>query len=56
MMPLALAFNLRIGQRGIPYQDVIRFIARQKYPKRSCCALIQIIPNSRGSHSEISGT
>ncbi|MHC2332772.1 hypothetical protein ACVIW0_002061 [Bradyrhizobium sp. USDA 4454] len=56
MMPPALAFNLRIGQRGLSYQDVIHIIARQKYPTREDCALVQIIPNSRGSHSEISGT
>ena len=56
MIPPATAFNLRIRQRDLSYQDVIRFIARQKHPKRKCCALVQIIPNSRGSHSEISGT
>ena len=41
MSPLTPAINLQFGKNVLPYQDVI--------------LQFQIIPNSRGSHSEISG-
>jgi hypothetical protein len=61
MSALAAAINLQFGQSALCYQDVIcesfllaRILIAKPVPTFAKYAA-QIIPNKRGSHSEISG-
>ena len=58
MMRLAQAFNLRIGQRDLSYQDVIRLVTTGNEARVRVAATMLhcTIPSNRGSHSDISGT
>ena len=57
MSALAPAINLQFGNSTLCYQDVILLaLINCAYSAFAEYAQFQIIPNKRGSHSEISGT
>jgi hypothetical protein len=57
MSALAPTINLQFGNSTLCYQDVILLtLINRAYFAVAECAQFQIIPNKRGSHSDISGT